>query len=56
MPLQSIDLSGLELTELFDKDADSPIKVALKKAFLNPEFIEEYSEYLRTFDNLGVLD
>lgn len=51
-----MDLTGIELSELFNKDEENPMAVGLRKVYKDPEFIEEMSRVMTTMDNLGLYD
>lgn len=56
VPVFKIDLTGIELGELFNKSEDNPMSLALKQLYLEPSFIDEMQKLLSKFDSLGVFD
>lgn len=56
MPVFQLDLEGIEIGELFNSRGESPMIGALKKLYVDPEFMAEMKGLLHHFDNLGVFD
>lgn len=56
LPVFQLDLEGIEIGELFNSRGESPMVGALKKLYVDPEFMAEMKELLYHFDNLGVFD
>lgn len=56
LPIFQVDLTGIELSELFNNDKESPLKGALDKLFADEKFIAEMTSILVPLDNLGIFD
>lgn len=51
-----LDLTGVELGELFNNNEESPMASAMKQLYKDPGFMDEMKSKLKYFDSLGVFD
>lgn len=56
LPVFRVDLKGVELSELFNKSEDNPMRVAMRKLYKEAPFIKELTGTLTYLDNMGVFD
>lgn len=56
LPVFQLDLTGIELGDMFNTSQESPVAVSLRKLQGDPEFIKEMTKMLVYFDSVGVLD
>ena len=56
LPISRVDLSGVELGDMFGKDKEHPLAKVLEKVYQEPEFIEDLKRSLVYFDALGIFD
>lgn len=56
MPVFRVDLTGVELGELFNKTEENPITIALRRLYNDPEFVDEMKMILVRLDSLDAFD
>lgn len=56
LPIFQIDLTGIELGELFNETDDNPMMKAVKKLFKDPIYSEHMKKLLYSLDNRGAFD
>lgn len=56
MPVFQIDMTGIELGEIFNEDDETPLMKAIKKLFKDPIYVEHAKKLLSSLDNRGVFD
>lgn len=56
LPVFQLDLTGIELGELFNENEDNPMMAGLAKLYNEPSFANEMKKLLLSLDNLGAFD